>query len=155
VEEPEAAARAALFRSMVTYSLVLLAMVALLTWLVTLGAYVAIVIFGAIAMLVAYQVVQHYRDLREPLSESEGLVSRVWSRADLVIAWHSYYVTVGRAVYRLRPEDYVPLEDRWRALERLEPPVPLYVKVVHFPHTLQAISIHEIVRPPADEPEAG
>jgi hypothetical protein len=28
----------------------------------------------------------------------------------------------------------------------------MYVKVVHFPHTLNAVSIHEILRPPP-EPE--
>jgi hypothetical protein len=153
VEEPESAARAAMFRSMVTYAIILLAILAFITWLVTLGgAYPAISIAGLFALLVAYQVFQHYRDLREPLAESEGILTRVWSRADLIIAWHSYYVTVGRKVYRLRPEDYVPLEDRWRQLEKLDPPQPLYVKVVHFPHTLNAVSIHEM-RPPPAEPE--
>jgi hypothetical protein len=105
-----------------------------------------------LALLVAYQVIQHYRDLREPLAESEGVVTRVWSRADLIIAFHSYYVTVGRKVYRLRPEDYVPLEDRWRQLERADPPLELYVKVAHFRHTLNAVSVHEIRRPATDEP---
>jgi xanthosine utilization system XapX-like protein len=136
VQEPERAARAALFRSFVFYSVVLLGIVALLTWLATFRAYVALVLFGGIGVLVAYQVVQHYRDLREPLAESEGVVARVWSRADLIIALHSYYITVGRTVYRLQPEDFVPLE--------------LYVKVVHFPHTLNAVSVHEIVRHPSD-----
>jgi hypothetical protein len=154
VEEPESVARASLFRSMVVYSALLLAAIAFITWLATLGgAFIAVAIAGAIALLIAYQVVQHYRDLRGRLTESEGVVTRVWSRADLVIAFHSYYVTVGRTVYRLRAEDYVPLEDRWRQLERAEPPHELYVKVVHFPHTLNAVSVHEIRRTsPETEP---
>jgi hypothetical protein len=153
VEEPESAARASLFRSLVVYSVMLLGALAFMTWLATLGgAYIAMAIFGAIGLLIAYQVVQHYRDLREPLAESEGTLTRVWSRADLIIAWHSYYITVGRTVYRIQPEDYVPLEDRWKRLERLDPPQEMYVKVVHFPHTLNAVSIHEILRPPP-EPE--
>lgn len=150
MQEPERAARAALFRSFVFYSVVLLGIVALLTWLATFRAYVALVLFGGIGVLVAYQVVQHYRDLREPLAESEGVVARVWSRADLIIALHSYYITVGRTVYRLQPEDFVPLEDRWRRLNQMDPPQDLYVKVVHFPHTLNAVSVHEIVRHPSD-----
>jgi hypothetical protein len=153
VQEPEAAARAALFRSLVIYSVMLLAVMAFVTWLATLGgAYIAMAIFGAVGLLLAYQVVQHYRDLREPLDESEGVVVRVWSRADFIIAWHSYYVTVARNVYRLRPEDYVPLEDRWKRMQRLDPPQDLYVKVVHFPHTMNAVSIHPML-PPAPEPD--
>jgi hypothetical protein len=136
---------------MVAYSIMLLGDLAIVSWLATLGAYIAIAFFGAIGLLLAYQVVQHYRDLREPLAESEGAVSRVWSRADLIIAWHSYYITVGRGVYRLQPEEYVLLEDRWRALSRLDPPQQLYVKVVHFPHTMTAISVHEML-PPALDP---
>ena len=139
---------------MVAYSILLLGVIAIVTWLATLGgAYIAMAFFGAIGLLIAYQVVQHYRDLREPLAESEGNVSRVWSRADLIIAWHSYYITVGRGVYRLRPEEFVLLEDRWRALSRLDPPQPLYVKVVHFPHTMTAVSVHEMLPPPPAAPD--
>jgi hypothetical protein len=98
-------------------------------------------------------VVQHYRDLRDPLAKSEGAVTRVWSRSDLIIAMPSYYVTVGRQVFRLKAEDYVPIEDRWKRLSKLDPPEELYVKVVYFPHTLNAVSVHDAVRPPPpDEP---
>jgi xanthosine utilization system XapX-like protein len=141
---------------MVTYSILLLAVIGLLTWLTTLGgAYPALALVGLFGLLVAYQVVQHYRDLREPLAESEGIVSRAWARADLIIVWHSYYVSVAGSVYRLPPEEYVLLEDRWRALNRLDPPRPLYVKVVHFPHTKTAVSVHEMLPPPpATAPDA-
>jgi hypothetical protein len=149
VQEPESEARAALFRSLVIYSVLLLGALALITWLATLGgAYIAMIFFGAIGLLLAYQVVQHYRDLREPLDESEGTILRVWSRADLIIAWPSYYVTIGRRVYRLRAEDYVPLEDRWKRLRALDPPQELYVKIVHFPHTLNVVTVHPMLPPP-------
>jgi hypothetical protein len=151
VQDPESEARAALFRSLVVYSVLLLGALAFVTWLATLGgAYIAMAIFGAIGLLLAYQVVQHYRDLREPLDESEGVVVRVWSRADLIIAWPSYYLTIGRRVYRLRAEDYVPLEDRWKRLRELDPPQDLHVKVVHFPHTLNVVSVHPMLPPPPE-----
>ncbi len=64
------------------------------------GAYVTITIVGLVGLLLAYHVYQHVRDLGAPLAESEGLVTRKWTRADLIIAMQSYYVTVGRTVFR-------------------------------------------------------
>lgn len=138
------------------YMAMLVADLAVVIWIATSNptgaAYVTMSVVAAVGLLVAYQTYAHYRDLRAPLAESEGTLHRVWSRADLIIAWHSYYVTVDRMVFRLQPEDYVLLEDRWRALGRLDPPQDMYVKVVHFPHTLNVVSIHEILRPPPDSP---
>jgi hypothetical protein len=56
-------------------------------------------------------------------------------RADFIIAWDSFYVLVNRNVFRLQPEDYGALDE------------DMYVKVVHFPNTLNVVSIHEIRRP--------
>ena len=72
-------------------------------------------------------------------AESEGLVVRKWKRADLIIAWDSYYLTVDRTVFRVKPEDWIQVRE------------DAYVKVVHFPNTLNVVSIHEL-RPPAAPP---
>ena len=76
-----------------------------------------------------------------PLTESEGPVVRKWTRADMLIAWHSYYVAVGRTVFRVAPEDYVMVDEE------------MYVKIVHFPRTLHVVSVREVrgaPRPPGD-----
>ena len=157
MQDPEQAARASLFRSFVIYSLMLLGDIAAVTWIATSGptgaAYATLSVVAVVGLLLAYQAYAHYRDLREPLAESEGPVSRVWARADLIIAWHSYYVSVGRGVYRMRAEDYVVLEDRVRRLQAADPPREMYVKIDHFPRTLNVVSIHEMA-PPSPAPPA-
>jgi hypothetical protein len=156
VQDPESAARSSLFRNMIIYGVLFLPTLAVVVWIATSNptgfAYFSMSVAGVVALLLGYQTFAHYRDMRSPLVESEGVVQRIWSRADLIIAWHSYYVAVDRKVFRLLPEDYVQLEDRFRQLGRLDPPVELYVKVVHFPATLNVVSVHEILRPPADPP---
>jgi hypothetical protein len=136
---------------MIIYAALLVPTLAVLFWIATSEpsgfAYFSMSIAGVVALLLGYQVYAHYRDARAQLVESEGVVQRIWSRADLIIAWHSYYVTVDRKVFRLQPEEYVHLEDRFRALSRLEPPLDLYVKVVHFPMTLNVVSVHEVLSP--------
>ena len=98
------------------------------------GAYITLSVVVAVGVLLAYHVWQHARDLGSPLAESEGIVTRKWSRADLIIVWHSYYVTVERTVFRLKPEDWILLEEG------------MHVKVVHFPSTLNVVSVHEAPR---------
>jgi hypothetical protein len=140
--DPESDARASLLRSTLIYSALLAVDIAVLYYVATSGArgaaYVTLSIVAVVGLMLAYQVLQHVRDLRSPLAESEGVVQRKWSRADLIIAWHSFYVTVDRTMFRLRPEDYVNIDEG------------MYVKIVHFPNTLNVVSIHEIVRPPPD-----
>ena len=135
---------------MVIYTALLMPALAVLVWIATSDpkgfAYFSMSVAGLVALLLGYQVLAHYRDLRSPLVETEGLVTRVWSRADLVIAWHSYYVSIEcnpvagaapvRKLLRLQPEEYVHLEDRFRSTSQLDPPGTMYVKVVHFPMTL-------------------
>jgi xanthosine utilization system XapX-like protein len=138
VRDPEAAARASLRRSAIIYTLLLAADILVLAFVLANGAsggvYVTITIVGLVGLLLAYHVYQHVRDLGAPLAESEGIVTRKWTRADLIIAMQSYYVTVGRTVFRLRPEDYLVIDEG------------MYVKVVHFPGTLNVVSIHELDR---------
>jgi hypothetical protein len=143
---------------MVIYAVLFLTALAFVVWIVTSSpsgfAFVSLSIGGVVALLLGYQVYAHWRDMRSPLAESEGVVQRIWSRADLVIAWHSFYVTVDRKVFRLQPEDYVQLEDRYRSLSRLDPPVDVYVKIVHFRMTLNVVSVHETLQPIKGAPHA-
>ena len=134
--DPEPAARASLRRSAVIYTLLLAVDVVLLGFIIVNGAsggaYVTLSIVGLVALLLGYHAWQHVRDLGAPLVESEGLVTRKWSRADLIVAMQSYYIMVERVVYRLRPEDYIHLEEG------------MYVKIVHSPHSLNVVSVHEV-----------
>jgi xanthosine utilization system XapX-like protein len=134
--DPEPAARASLRRSAIVYGLLLAADVVVGVFVVagglSGGAYVALSIAGLIGLLIGYHVLQHVRDLGADVTESEGAVSRKWTRADLIVAMQSYYIMVDRVVYRLRPEDYIHLEEGMR------------VKIVYFPHSLNVVSAHEV-----------
>jgi xanthosine utilization system XapX-like protein len=142
LEDPESAARAGLRRSLLIYAALLAADLAVIYYIVQAdtggAAFVTLSIIGVVGLLLGYQVVQHLRDLGAPLAESAGVVQRKWKRADLIIAWDSFYVTVDRTVFRVRPDDYLHIDEA------------MYVKVVHFPNTLNVVSIHEILRPPPD-----
>ena len=136
MNDPEPTARASLLRSTLIYA-VLFAVDGVVVWyILTSGVqgagYVTLSIFVVVGMLLGYQVFEHALDLRAPLVESEGVVQRKWKRADLVIAWDSYYIKVDRAVFKLRPEDFVHIDEA------------MYVKVVHFPRTLNVVSVHEL-----------
>jgi hypothetical protein len=134
--DPESLARAALRRGAIFYSALFLLDAAVI-WLVLASgasgaAYVTLTIVGLVGLLLGYTALQHIRDLGGQLAESEGLVTRRWSRADFVIFMQSYYIMVERVVYKLQPEDYIHLEEG------------MYVKIVHFPHTLNVVSVHEV-----------
>lgn len=137
--DPVSAARASLVRSAGLYAVFLAAILAFIAWLApdagSVTSYVVIAIAGAIALFVAWFILQHLRDLRAEPVERRGIVTRTWSRADLIIAMQSHYVTVDRTVFRVRPEDFIHLKE-------LMP-----VRVVHFPHTLHVVSIGQ--EPPA------
>ena len=137
--DPESTARSSLIRSLVIYSLFLAADAAVIGYVLSVGiqgaAYVTTSIVLVVGLMLLYQVVQHARDLRSMLAESEGTVLRKWKSADLVIAWDSYYIRVDRTVFRIKPEQYLDVRE------------DSYVKVVHFPNTLNVVSVHEL-RPP-------
>jgi hypothetical protein len=139
VADPESDARASVFRSLLIYGAFLAADVLVIGWVLSRGiqgpAYVTTSIVAVVGLMLLYQVVQHARDLRAPLAESEGMVTRKWKNADLIIAWDSYYIRVDRFVFRIKPEQYIEVREN------------SYVKVVHFPHTLNVVSVHEL-RPP-------
>lgn len=141
MHDPEAAARASLVRSLAVYAALLALDVLALYYIATRGSggasYVTFSVVGIVGLLLAYQVVQHLRDLQAPLAETDGVVVRKWTRADLIIAWNSYYMAVDRTVFRISPLQYAELREE------------KFVTVVHFPNTLNVVSIHEIAVPPS------
>jgi hypothetical protein len=143
--DSESLARAALRRGTVIYSALFLLDAAVFSLVISAGAsgmaYVTLTVVGIVGLLLGYVTVQHIRDLGGPLVESEGVVGRRWSRADFVIFMQSYYIMVGRAVYKLQPEEYIHLEEG------------MYVKIVHFPHTLNVVSVHEVLGGMRQPPE--
>jgi hypothetical protein len=144
VADPESAARAGLLRSMAIYTAFLIPAVAVAYYIASAGphgvGYLTLTIAGVLSLMLAYQVVQHYRDLRAPLVETVGTIQRKWTRADLIIAWQSFYFVIDRTVFRVRPEDYLNPDFNEGAM----------VKVVHFPHTLNVVSVHALKPPPSD-----
>lgn len=131
-----AAARASLVRSTVIYGVLLAATLAGIAWVIANAAsgaaYITVALAGAIALLLGYYVLQHLRDLRAPAVEHEGAIMKKWSRADLIIAWQSYYIIVDRKVFQIQPEQFIHLEAGQR------------VRVVHFPHTLRVITAERV-----------
>lgn len=107
------------------------------------AAYITLTIVSLVGLLLAYHVWQHFRDLASPLAETEGAILRKWSRAEFIIAWQSYYIYVDHAVFKLGPIDYALLDEA------------MYVKVVHFPRTLNVVSAHEFRGPRPAEGEGG
>lgn len=135
--DPEQTARAALRRSLLLYSLFLGVAVIVVASIVASGpggaGYVTLSVVGLVGLLLAYHVWEHILDLRSPLAESEGFVDRKWKRADLIIAWDSFYIAVERRIFRLDPADFIKIDEG------------MYVKVVHFPRTLNVVSVHEVL----------
>jgi hypothetical protein len=139
VQDPESNARASLIRSLIIYSLFLAADLIVIGYVLSIGiqgaAYVTTSIVAVVGLLLLYQVIQHLRDLRAMLVESEGVVQRKWKNADFIIAWDSYYIRVDRTVFRMKPELWIEVREN------------SYVKVVHFPNTLNVVSVHELRGP--------
>jgi hypothetical protein len=146
VPDPKPAARTALLRGLVVYSALLVADALVVAYAVTAGVrgvgYVTVSLVALVGLLLAHQVWQHARDLGSPLAETEGVVQRKWHRADLVIVWQSYYIQIDRTIFKVQPLDYHTVREG------------TYLKVVHFPRTLNVVSVHEIPAgmPPPDGP---
>jgi hypothetical protein len=138
--DAESAARLSLIRGTLFFGALLAATVAGIAWIavnaVSGAAWVSIAFLGLIAALLAIYVAQHLRDLRAAPVEREGVVNRKWTRADLIIVMQSYYIAIGRAVFRIPPEEYIHLQEGMR------------VRVTHLPHTMHVVSLERL--PPAE-----
>jgi len=92
------------------------------------GLIITLVLLLLAAFLTGHQSIQSLRDLRSSPTESGGLVDRKWSRADLFIL-RSYYIYVGRSVFKVTPLIYSELEEGDS------------VSVNHYPHTNTVIAV--------------
>jgi hypothetical protein len=138
---PTTAPRASLLRSLFFYSALLAVDILAIIYVLSVGVagagYLTLAVIAVVGALLAYQVWTHLLDAGASVVETEGVVERKWQRADLIIVWHSYYITVGRRVFKIAPEDYIMVDEE------------MPVKVVHFPHTLNVVSVRDArKRPP-------
>ena len=92
------------------------------------GLIITLVLLLLAAFLTGHQSIQSLRDLRSSPTVSSGLVDRKWSRADLFIL-RSYYIYVGRSVFKVTPLIYSELEEGDS------------VSVNHYPHTNTVIAV--------------
>ena len=92
------------------------------------GLIITLVLLLLAAFLTGHQSIQSLRDLRSSPTVSGGLVDRKWSRADLFIL-RSYYIYVGRSVFKVTPLIYSELEEGDT------------VSVNHYPHTNTVIAV--------------
>ena len=138
--ESDGSARGALIRGTLLYSVFLALDIAVIVLILIVrtgdAAFITLAFVAFVGILLVFQVVQHVRDLRAPLIETDGVVIRKWKRADLIIAMEGYYLTVGRKVFRVRPEDWIHIDEMMR------------VRVVHYPHTLNVASVREVYHRP-------
>jgi hypothetical protein len=139
--------RASLIRGTLLYSVFLALDIAVIVLILIVrtgnAAFITLAFVAFVGILLVFQVVQHVRDLRAPLTETDGVVIRKWRRADLIIAMDSYYLTVGKKVFRVRPEDWVHIDEMMR------------VRVIHYPHTLNVVSVQEVYHRPGSGDGAG
>jgi hypothetical protein len=92
------------------------------------GLIITLVLLLLAAFLTGHQSIQSLRDLRSSPTLSGGLVDRKWSRSDLFIL-RSYYIYVGRSVFKVTPLIYSELEEGDSVL------------VNHYPHTNTVIAV--------------
>jgi len=124
--------RVALVRGLLMYML-LLAVDTLLIWYIVASGprglgWVTLSAITVLGVLVAFQVWLHARDLQSEVVVTEGEVLRMFTRAELIVAWQSHYVQIEKRIFRVRPEDYIFLKEGMPA------------RVTHFPHTLNVIA---------------
>lgn len=129
-------ARASLIRGTLIYSAFLILDIAVIVLILIArtgnAAFITLAFVAFVGILLAIQVMQHVRDLRATLVETDGVVVRKWRRADLIIAMESYYLTVEGSVFRVRPEDWIHIDEGMR------------VRIVHYPHTLNVVTVQEL-----------
>lgn len=135
-------ARRTLLRSLLLFTPFLLLSVAALVYVVRdvieQGAdatVVASIVLAFLTAMLAYQVIQSFRDLFSGLVETIGVVERFWTRHELIL-FRGSYLFVDRTVFRLDPGQalHVKLGDT--------------VRIVHYPHT-GAVEAVEVTEPAA------
>jgi len=152
--------RTALIRSAALYApLFILTTIAVLAMLLGVfdGGIVLLIIALVAAFLFGYQSIQALRDLRAgTLSVTEGPVTRIWSKMDLFVT-RSYYITVGRAIFRIPVQSYWDLREeakRMRA-DGSDQDYFIQVRVEHYPHTGNVVKADRMGVVPRSATEPG
>lgn len=128
--------RFALARGVLLYGAVVAGDAAVIWYIITRGVqgigYVSLTLVAVFGLLVFTQLLSHLRDLFAPPVETEGEILRMWHRAELVIAWPSYFIQIDRAIFRIPARDYLLLkEGEW-------------VRVAHFRYTANVIAMQPV-----------
>ena len=150
--------RAGLIRTAIFYTpLFLLTLISLVAMFVGIldGGIVLLVIAGIATFLFGYQSIQSLRDLRANRTvTTQGPVNRIWSKMDLLVT-RSYYISVGRAIFRIPVEAYWDLREeakRMRA-DGTDEDYRIEVRVEHFPHTGNVVKVERVGVVPIATPE--
>jgi hypothetical protein len=91
--------------------------------------YVSLTLVSAFGLLLLAQLVSHARDLRGDSVQTEGEILRKWQRAELFVAWPSYFIQIQRSIFRITPQDYILLQEGQ------------HVTVSHFRHTNNVLEL--------------
>jgi hypothetical protein len=141
-ETSERVARTSLVRGAIIYTPLFAAGV-ILTALSLLGRLdagpVLTVIEALLTVLFGHQSIQSLRDLRAELVRTEGSVGRKWSKMDFLVS-RSYYVSIGRSIFRMPPVDWHLFEEEDR------------IAVIHYPHTGTVAGVERL---PAEDQSRG
>jgi hypothetical protein len=109
------------------------------------GGIVLLIILLLFSLLFGYQSIQSIRDLREEMQVTRGPVMRIWSKRDVFVA-KSYYITVGRGIFKIPLPAYWDLRDEAKRMRdaELEEEYRIEVQVTHYPHTGTVQSVERL-----------
>lgn len=142
-ETPTGAARRSVMRSAIIFTPIFLVLLVTLVAMIadragggSGGSVLLIIIVGLLTVLFGFQSITALRDLRTAPRETQGVVHRKWSRSE-VIFWRSYYIGVGRDIFRISALAYHMIETGNEVL------------IVHLTHTsaVESVSIIREERP--------
>ncbi len=87
------------------------------------GSWVAFAFFGLIGLLSGYSAIAALRDLFADPVETEGVISRKWTKSDMLI-FRGHYLLVHKRVFRVRSEVYTEMPNEGARIQ-----------LQHYPHT--------------------
>ena len=140
--------RFGLYRGTLLYGVMVAGDGALLFYLLTRGVqgfgYISLTLIVLFGLLLVSQLYGHARDLASAPVVTEGEILRKWHRAELLIAWPSYFIQIERRIFRIEGQDFLLVEEGQHA------------RVRHFPRTLNVLEVERVAAAPvAPKPGPG
>lgn len=140
-------ARATVVREAVMYTPLFIAsaIVALLgfagVWDLGILPYIMLVL----ALLFGYLSIQALRDLRHAPITTRGVVTRIWSKRDVLVS-KSYYISVDRTIFKVPLPVYYDLREEAKRLRDadMDDEYRIEVEVTHYPHTSIVQSVERL-----------